>query len=258
MRYAKLLREYLRVNLKALAVYDLDFYFAIFGMAIQNILNIVALRFLFNIVPSIKGYSFQELILTYSLATLSFSIFRCFFINTLNIAEFINKGTLDTILVKPINPLFQLINQRADEDSWGDLAVSLILVVFVDVQLGYPWYITVMFVFISLFTSLIFMGLALLGNTVSLFSNGLSDLAEVTFDFFELSKYPLSIYSQALKWILTFIFPIGWIASIPQERIAQHHEWYWLFVIPVICVVFFVIIYQLWKLFLNKYQSTGT
>lgn len=220
MRYAKLLREYLRVNLKALAVYDLDFYFAIFGMAIQNILNIVTLGFLFNIVPSIKGYSFQELILTYSLATLSFSIFRCFFINTLNIAEFINKGTLDTILVKPINPLFQLINQRADEDSWGDLAVSLILVIFVDVQLGYPWYITVMFIFISLFTSFIFMGLALLGNTVSLFSNGLSDLAEVTFDFFELSKYPLSIYSQALKWILTFIFPIGWIASIPQERIA--------------------------------------
>ena len=127
LRYLRLLKEYLKINLKALAIYDLDFYFAIFGMAIQNVLNIIALGFLFNIVPTIKGYTFNELILTYSLATLSFSIFRCFFINTLNIAYFINKGIMDTILVKPVNPLFQLINQRADEDSWGDLFVSLIL-----------------------------------------------------------------------------------------------------------------------------------
>lgn len=258
LRYLRLLKEYLKVNLKALAVYDLDFYFAIFGMAIQNVLNIVALGFLFNIVPTIKGYTFSELILTYSLATLSFSIFRCFFINTLNIADFIHKGTLDTILVKPVNPLFQLINQRADEDSWGDLLVSFILVISVDLKLGYPWYVTLMFIFISVFTSLIFLSLALLGNVVTLFSNGLSDLAEVTFDFFELSKYPLSIYSEALKWILTFILPIGWVASIPQRRIAQYHEWYWVLIIPIICIVFFIIIYQIWKLFLNNYQSTGS
>lgn len=257
-RYLHLFKEYLKINLKSLAVYDLDFYFAIFGMAIQNVLNIVALGFLFNIIPTIKGYTFSELVLTYSLATLSFSIFRCFFINTLNIADFIHKGTLDTILVKPINPLFQLINQRADEDSWGDLLVSLILLISVDIHLNYPWYITIMFIFISVFTSLIFLSLALLGNVVTLFSNGLSDLAEITFDFFELSKYPLSIYSEALKLILTFVLPIGWVASIPQKRIAQYHEWYWVLLIPIICIIFFIIIYQIWKLFLKNYQSTGS
>ena len=258
LRYLRLLKEYLKINLKALAIYDLDFYFAIFGMAIQNVLNIIALGFLFNIVPTIKGYTFNELILTYSLATLSFSIFRCFFINTLNIAYFINKGIMDTILVKPVNPLFQLINQRADEDSWGDLFVSLILLISVDIKLEYSWYITIMFIFISIFTSLIFLSLALLGNVVTLFSNGLSDLAEVTFDFFELSKYPLSIYSEALKLIMTFVLPIGWVASIPQKRIAEYHEWYWLLIIPIICIVFFIIIYKIWKLFLNNYQSTGS
>ncbi|XHU93477.1 ABC transporter permease [Lactobacillus helveticus] len=258
MRYLHLLKEYMKFNLKALAVYDLDFYFAIFGMAIKNVLNIVALGFLFNLVPTIEGYTFSELILTYSLATLAFSIFRCFFINTLNIAYFINKGTLDTILVKPVNPLFQLINQRADEDSWGDLFVSLILVISVDIKLDYPWYITIMFIFISIFTSLVFLSLALLGNVVTLFSNGLSDLAEVTFDFFELSKYPLSIYSETLKFVLTFILPIGWVASIPQKRIAEYHEWYWVLIIPIICIAFFIIIYQIWKLFLNNYQSTGS
>lgn len=92
MRYLKLLFTYFKVNLKSLAVYDLDFYFAIIGMIVQNVLNIVALRFIFNIVPRISGYSFSQLLLTYALATLSFSIFRCFFINALNISDYIHNG----------------------------------------------------------------------------------------------------------------------------------------------------------------------
>ncbi|RMC39078.1 ABC transporter permease [Lactobacillus sp. ESL0233] len=258
MRYLKLLSTYMRINFKSLAVYDLDFYFAICGMIIQNILNIVALRFIFNLVPRIKGYSFEQLLLTYALATLAWSIFRCFFINTLNIADYIHKGSLDTILIKPVNPLFQLVNERVDEDSWGDLLVALLLLVIVDAHLHNPWYITIMFIFISFFTALIFMSLAILGNTVSLFSNGLSDLAEATFDFFEMSKYPLAIYSGVLKVIMTFVIPIGWVASIPQERIAQRHEWIWLVIIPLVCLVYFVLVYQLWRLFLKKYQSTGS
>ncbi|MCZ3621966.1 ABC transporter permease [Lactobacillus mulieris] len=258
MRYLKLAKAYLKINLKSLAVYDLDFYFGIFGMMIQNVLNLVALSFLFNIVPQIKGFTYDDLLLTYSLSTFSFSIFRCFFINTLNLAEFINKGNLDTILVKPINPLFQLINQRADEDAWGDLLVSFVLLITVSLKLHYAWYIILMLIFISFFTSLIFMSIALLGNVVSLFSNGLSDLAEITFDLFELSKYPLAIYSAPLKIILTFILPVGWVASFPLERVATYHEMYWVLIIPLISIVYFVIIYKLWNIFINNYQSTGS
>ena len=124
------------------------------------------------------------------------------------------------VLIKPVNPLFQFVNERVDEDAWGDLIVALLLLIIVDMQLHNPWYITIMFIFISLFTSLIFLGLAVLGNIVSLLSNGLGDLAETTFDFFDMSKYPLAIYSSVLRIIMTFILPIGWVASIPQEKIA--------------------------------------
>lgn len=258
MRYLKLLLTYMKVNLKSLAIYDLDFYFAIAGMIIQNVLNILALRFIFNIVPQIKGYSFEQLLLTYALASLSFAIFKCFFINALNISDYLHQGTFDAILVKPVNPLFQLVNARVDEDSWGDLLVALILLIIVDIQLQQPWYITLMFMFIALFTSLIFLGLAILGNVVSLLSNGIADLAETTFDFFEMSKYPLAIYAQALKIVLTFVLPLGWVASIPQEKIAQKHEWLWLAIIPAVCVLFFLLVYQVWRLFLAKYQSTGS
>lgn len=258
MRYLKLFCAYLKVNLKSLAVYDLDFYFAIAGMIIQNVLNIVALRFIFNLVPRIKGYSFEQLLLTYALATLAFAIFRCFFINALNISDYLHQGKLDTILIKPVSPLFQLVNERVDEDAWGDLLVALLLLVLVDIRLHNPWYMTVMFIFISVFTSLIFLSLAILGNIVSLWSNGLADLAETTFDFFEMSKYPLSIYAEGFRLVLTFVLPLGWVASIPQEKIAQEHEWIWLGIIPAVCILFFLLIYQLWRLFLQRYQSTGS
>ncbi|WEV40991.1 ABC-2 family transporter protein [Lactobacillus sp. ESL0681] len=258
MRYLKLFSCYLRTNLKSLAIYDIDFYFAIIGMITQNLLNIIALRFMFNVVPKIKGFNFTELLLTYTLATLAFAIFRCFFINTLNIADYIHNGELDQILAKPVNPLFQLINARVDDDAWGDLLVALVLLIGVDIRLHNPWYIMLMFLFIAIFTSLIFLGIALLGNIAALFSNGLADLAETVFDFFEFSKYPLAIYSNVLKIFLVWVIPLGWVASIPQEAIAVKHEWFWLLIIPAVCLGFFLAIYQIWRLFLTKYQSTGS
>ena len=50
------------------------------------------------------------------------------------------------VLIKPVNPLFQLVNERVDEDAWGDLIVALLLLIIVDMQLHNPWYITIMFI----------------------------------------------------------------------------------------------------------------
>lgn len=126
-RYARLLLTYFKINFKSLAIYDFDFYFSIAGMMIQNLINVAALRFLYLLVPTIQGYTFTELLTTYAIASTSFAIFRCFFINTLNIADYVRKGKFDGLLVKPVNPLFQLLNESFDEDAWGDLAISVLI-----------------------------------------------------------------------------------------------------------------------------------
>lgn len=46
-RYMRLLGVYFAINFKSLAIYDFDFYFSIAGMMIQNLINVIALRFLY-------------------------------------------------------------------------------------------------------------------------------------------------------------------------------------------------------------------
>lgn len=257
-RYMRLLGVYFAINFKSLAIYDFDFYFSIAGMMIQNLINVIALRFLYLLVPTIQGYSFMALLTTYAIASTSFAIFRCFFINALNIAAYVRKGKFDGLLVKPVNPLFQLLNENFDEDAWGDLIISIVILIISLVQSHTQLWLLPLLLVICCATSLIFLSLTLLGGMASLFSKGLADLSEIVYDFFEFSKYPLSIYNTPLKIFLTWIFPLGWVAAIPQATIINGGQWLFLIIVPSVAILFFILVYQLWRLFLLKYQSTGT
>ena len=257
-RYARLLLTYFKINFKSLAIYDFDFYFSIIGMMIQNLINVAALRFLYLLVPTIQGYTFTELLTTYAIASTSFAIFRCFFINTLNIADYVRKGKFDGLLVKPVNPLFQLLNESFDEDAWGDLAISVLILTTIAFSSHMPLLIFLLVLLMCCATSLIFLSLTLLGGMVSLLSQGLADLSETVYDFFEFSKYPLSIYNTPLKMILTWFLPLGWVAAIPQSTVIDDGRWYFAILVVGISVALFTLVYQLWRLFLVKYQSTGT
>lgn len=162
------------------------------------------------------------------------------------------------MLVKPVNPLFQLLNESFDEDAWGDLAISVLILTTIAFSSHMPLLIFLLVLLMCCATSLIFLSLTLLGGMVSLLSQGLADLSETVYDFFEFSKYPLSIYNTPLKMILTWFLPLGWVAAIPQSTVIDNGRWYFAILVVGISVAFFTLVYQLWRLFLVKYQSTGT
>ncbi|MEE1523871.1 MAG: ABC-2 family transporter protein, partial [Lacticaseibacillus paracasei] len=61
-----------------------------------------------------------------------------------------------------------------------------------------------------------------------------------------------------LKMILTWFLPLGWVAAIPQSTVINDGRWYFAILVVGISVAFFTLVYQLWRLFLVKYQSSGT
>ncbi|MDN6447194.1 MAG: ABC transporter permease, partial [Lacticaseibacillus paracasei] len=46
--------------------------------------------------------------------------------------------------------------------------------------------------------------------------------------------------------------------AIPQSTVIDDGRWYFAILVVGISVAFFTLVYQLWRLFLVKYQSTGT
>lgn len=257
----KLLPKYFKQNIKRLEIYDADFYLGIIGIIIENILNLLMLFFIYQLVPTLAGFTFNEMLLLYGTASLSFSIWRCFFINTLNIGYMIRHGNLDSFLLRPLSVLYQVMMDGFDDDAWGDLVFSIILVIYANwaQSLDIGW--VILLIIMSFVTSFIFAGLSILGSMASFVSSGLADFSGLVYNFFQFSKYPIGIFGNTTKFLFTFIIPMGWVAAIPIHELIEKRFLGFVWTIGIALVVsmlFFWITTRLWAVMLNKYVSAGS
>lgn len=193
MRYIRLFWQYLKLNIKGLKSYGTDFYIGVLAMMLKNISSLFLLFFLYTLVPTLEGWSFFELLHLYSLSTMGFAMWRCLFMNTLNISYYVREGEFENFLVKPLNPLFQIFMEGFDDDAWGDLVIGMILNVVCILQLHLSWWSFVFAVILAFFGSLIFASFSILGSIVSLRTVGVSDFSDIPYLIYEFMKYPMTL-----------------------------------------------------------------
>lgn len=116
-RTIELFKAYYKTNVKEVAIYDKDFYFGIISMIIEYAASLMVLFFIFDIVEEINGWTFYEILFLYSFNLIGFSLWACFFINTITLPYYIQDGSFDRFLLRPISPIFQIMMSGFDEDS---------------------------------------------------------------------------------------------------------------------------------------------
>lgn len=260
-KYLKLFFMYGYINIKELKSYGIDFYLGSIAMLLKNLSNLFIIYFIFNIVKVINGWNINEMIYLYSIVTISFSIWRCFFINTLNISYYIINGQLDILLIKPLNPLFLIFMEGFDEDAWGDLAVGIFLYFYISQKLNIPNLNIFLIFLISIIGGLVFAGLSILGSLLSVIFLGSSNFSDLPYIVYEFAKYPISIFSPIIAFVFKTIIPIAWVGYIPAYvNLRQNSINIWIvFVLSIlISVIYFVLIVFIWNKVLAKYSSSGT
>lgn len=261
MKELKLIIPFFKYNFKRLQIYDKDFYLGIIGLIIENILNLLMLFFIYTLIPSLAGFTFNEMLLLYGVASLSFATWRCLFINTLNIGSMIRYGTLDVFILRPLNVLFQIMMDGFDDDAWGDLVFALFLVVYAGViqSINFIWIVSL--IMLAIITSLIFAGISIIGSSFSFVTQGMADFSQIVYNFFQFSKYPIDIFGGVMKFIFTFLIPIGWVATIPIKLLINNNIKGFMMILPLasaIAILFFWITTVIWHYMLKKYVSTGS
>jgi ABC-2 type transport system permease protein len=75
----------------------------------------------------------------------------------------------------------------------------------------------------------------------------------------DFSKYPLTIYALPIRILLTWIVPFAFTGFFPATFLLERKEFYpYVYLIPVVSVVFFSLAYAFWRAGVNAYQSTGS
>ncbi|MGL4622137.1 MAG: ABC transporter permease, partial [Chroococcidiopsis sp.] len=178
--------------------------------------------------------------------------------NLNKIVTYVQQGTLDFVLLKPINSQFWLSTHTLS--PWGvpDLLFGSITIGYAGSLLGLTIgdyllsAIPLIFGFISLY-SLWFM----LGAT-SIWFVKIYNVTEVLRGLLEAGRYPMVAYPIAYRFFFTFVVPVAFLTTVPAETMLGRVQLGWVVGAGVLALFLFVIATVFWRFALRFYTSASS
>lgn len=241
--------EHTKLSVLSAMEYKFNFILQTVGMMVNDVFWIALWWLLFTRFGDINGWVFKDMILLYSILTVSFGLANSFFNGARRIQKTITDGRLDYYLVLPKNVLFHTSLKTA-YSAVGDLAFGLILLPFSITLSQLPLYL-----YFVICATILFMAITIIFNSLAFFMGNAEKVRQTADEgFLTFAGYPLSVYSGATKFILLTIFPAAFITGIPVETINSFN-WTWFALTGVVAVVFLAIAIVVFYWGLRRYES---
>jgi ABC-2 type transport system permease protein len=200
-------------------------------------------------------------ILIYGLLTIGESITHMFADNLWTIGwNYIRSGDFDRFLVRPIDPLFHLLADRFCHDGLGNFIIGALLIGVSMHKLNIPATpLNLVYLAVSVLSGgLIFIALNLITATSAFWLTESIPVTQVVFGMNEFAKYPLSIYHGAIRILLTWLIPYGFVSFYPASYLLGRDIGVMVWLSPVVAGTFLFVAYQVWRFGLRHYSGTGS
>lgn len=259
-RYLQILFHFLKLSIMLHMAYVPSFLLAIIGKVLRIGLVIFVYNTLFMYTTAINGWTRDDLLL---LAAFLFSvefIATIFFHRNLfyYMPDLIRKGQFDGVLVQPLNPLFHMSFRTIDVfDIFSSVPVFFIWGALFRKHILTAADLPILFFLVALGVTFAFSIAVIWGSWSfrTVLGAGAGRLYEQTM---LLARFPTSIYHKSITFALTFVFPLGIIATIPAEFLRGTILSRTIFGTSL--VVFGVLFLSLavWRSNLRKYSSASS
>lgn len=211
--------------------------------------------------PSMAGWGLGEIAFLYGLRLTAHALAMIPMMPINNIEWTVREGEFDRILLRPLNPLVQVLGSRVGLAQLGDLLVGVVLLVVAGQSAGIDWspWLAVVCVVGVISGALIEAAFFLAFSSLSLRLIDTFALRVFVDDIFsKFGSYPMQIFGRVAEWVLTYVLPVAFVAYVPASVVLGKLASPWALAGPVVGVVLFTLGYQVWKRQLRHYQSVGS
>ncbi|BEP50925.1 ABC transporter permease [Variovorax sp. V116] len=237
------------------------------GQFLGTGIEAVAVWALFHRFGEVQGWAIGEVALFYGLVNCMFAIAdalgRGF--DVLG-TEFLRTGTFDRLLLRPRPLALQLMGHDVRISRLGRLLQGLSVLVFATVQADIAWTPGAVAIFLFALAGgiALFLGILVLQGTLSFWTVESLEIANVlTYGGVQAAQYPLALYAQWFRRVLTFIVPLACVAYYPALVILGKPDplgapaWVGM-VSPLAGFAFLAAAFGAWRIGLRHYASTGS
>ena len=260
-KYLKLYPHYVAMCIKTKLSYKVDAIIGIVSFLITNIVAFSTLYLTISSIPSLNGWTFEKMAFLYGFCLIPKSIDHILTDAIWWLGGWsIRKGDLDKYLIKPLNPLFQLIADDFQYDGLGELILGIFLLVVYGPMQTITWSLTnvIPLIVCGFFAIFIFTAIKLIFASVAFWTKRSIELMTTIYELSSFTKYPINIFNRFVKVILVYIIPFSLAMYYPIDYLYRGESiWILTLAVAAVTILLCVIAYSLWHIGLKKYESAG-
>lgn len=254
-----------RMLMKSQWQYRTSFVLQTLSQLIMMGTELLAVIFLINRYTTLGQWNGGEILFFFGVIITSFYLTEAFGRGITNFAPLINKGTLDTILIRPRNILFQVLCSQADPRRLGAIliGVAALMMGCAQAQVSLNLIKFLLLVWSIIGGSALVLGLFMIEATLCFFSVKSIEMVNIlTYGGRSTCQYPIDIYPRWLQLLFSVVAPFALTTHVPAAYILGKPLWNTglaaAFIAPVSGFIFLFLMTLVFYQGLKHYRSTGS
>ncbi len=235
------------------------FFFFLLSKLIRYGMFFIFLFYLVGGVNNIGGYTREQMLIFYLVFNLIDTASQLLFRETYRFRPLLVSGNFDFVLTKPTNPLIRVLLGGPDFIDFGMLLMLLsILIYFVGRLPDINFLQIILFIGLFLNSLLIATAFHISVLAIGILTLNVDHLIMIYRDLTALARIPVDLFIEPMRWIITFIVPIGIMFTFPAKVLFGILDWKLVVVSFAIGLITILLSIKFWNYSLKHYQSASS
>lgn len=261
LRHVRIVRLFWSTSLSAEMEYRLNFLFEAITSAGSFAGSLFTLSLVYGQGASFQGWPWHAALLVVGLFTLLEGVSSTWLNPNLSrIVNHVQKGTLDFVLLKPLDSQFYLSTRNLSPWGFPNMLFGLVLIFYAGGHLGFTaWQYLAGLVPLALSFVILYSLWYILG-TLTIWFVKIYNVTEVFRALLEAGKYPLAAYPAVWQFFFVFVIPVAFLTTVPAEsmRGSNPYFWQWLGAEALLATGLFAFSRFFWRFALRSYTSASS
>ena len=259
-KYLKVYTKFLHTSLASELEYKSNILVDLITAILSLIGSIFLLSIFFQNKGSIGSWKFEEALIIQGIYTILNGITNTWFNpNLTEIVKHIREGTLDFVLLKPIDSQFIISFKKINPSGFLEIILGFCLLLYcirinnINLNLSF-----IVLSFITIICSIcILYSLWFFISTTTIWFVKTWNATEVLRSFLYIGRFPLNSFSFSLRVFFSVFIPIAFLTTIPSEVFLGLSQ-LWKILLEVFVAIGFLLTSRKFWLFALKYYSSAS
>ena len=258
-RYLRTLGLFWSVSISAEAEYRANFFIALLTSVGGLAGNLFGLFLFYRTGHSFEGWSWREALIVLGLFTTLNGVSTTWLRPNLSrIVHHVQKGTLDFVLLKPMDAQFWLSARTLSIWGLADVLLGQAMILYAGAGLGLrPWAWVAALPALAFGVIILYCLWFVLAST-SIWFVKVHNAAEVLNSFMDAGRFPMVAYPQVYRIFFTFVVPVAFMTTVPAEAILGRTSLTWMAGAAGLAAGLFLVSRGFWRYALRHYTSASS